>query len=119
MTNDIGQSFLSDAKTFGLDDGIDAPFQRVSAKTGMEASQRSLSIGVPSQSRFEAEVVQHRGAQVQRQIVNLFEDLANGVNTFLQTPSQRVLAGIFQRGMEVEFGDSKALADFVVQLASD
>src|ERR1051326_101461 len=117
VTDNVGKGFLRDAETFGLDNRIDAFFKRVRAKTRLQTGERSLTVCVPAQSRFQAEVVQHRGTQIQREIVDLFEDASDCLDAFFEATSEGSLAGVLECGMEIQFGDGQGLADFIVQFA--
>src|SRR5262245_15275355 len=51
--------------------------------------------------------------------MDLFQHLADGLDTFFQPASKGGLARIFEGRVEIKFGNSEALADFVVKLAGD
>src|SRR5215471_2222868 len=102
MTNNIGQCFLRDTETFSLDNWIDASLQWISSKAGMQASQGSLSIGIPPEGGLEPEIIEHGRPQVKRKIVNLFEHFADCFDALLEPASEGILAGIFQGSVKVE-----------------
>src|SRR5882724_1251208 len=85
----------------------------------MQAGEGSLAIGVPAQSGFETEVIEHRGPQIKRKVMDLFQHLSDRLDAFFEAASEGVLAGIFERRVEIQFGNSETLTDFIVQFASD
>src|SRR5580765_7955467 len=83
MADDVGEGFLGDAEAFGFDRGIHAAFEGIGAEAGFETGGSGLAIEVPAQGGFEAEVVEHGRTKIEREVVNLFEDLLDGVHAFL------------------------------------
>ena len=115
MPGDIGQGFLGDAETFVFDHGIEAFVHGIGAEFGLKTGERGLTPDVPAQGRHQTQIVEHRGAQAQREVLHLFEDALDGLLAFLEAA---ILVG-GSRGLEgslkVHFGDGEGLADFIVQ----
>ena len=55
--DDVVDGFLGDAKAFGLNQRIQAAFEGIGADLGFETSQGCLTLQVPTQGRFQAQII--------------------------------------------------------------
>src|SRR5712691_10923847 len=117
MADDVGQSFLSDAKALGFNDGFEPAFQRLDAQAGMKSSQPGMAAGVPLESWSQAKIIEQGGTQVEREILNLLEHSLDRLNAGLQPAQQCALSRRSDRGLEVHFCQGQALADFIMKFA--
>ena len=119
MFHHVGQRFLGHAKTLGFDHGIQALLQGVRPDFGLQPGQRGLPLGVPAQRRLQAQIVEHGRAQVQREVMHLFQHALDHLEALFQARRQGVGARRLQQRLQVHFGDGEGLADFVVELARE
>src|SRR3982074_1540113 len=81
VANDISQGFLRDAKTGCLEVTREAlVLVQLSKKIGPNPSPSRLPINVPTQSRDQAQVIQLRRTQINREIAHLLERLIDYVD---------------------------------------
>ena len=119
MPDDIGECFLGNTEAGSLDHWIKAVLQRVGGEARLQARQSGLLAGVPAQSGLQAQVVQQRRAQAQREIAHLAEHSPDSLQAFVEVIAQQGSIGGVHHCLEVHLRDREGLPYFVVELARD
>jgi hypothetical protein len=115
VADDIRERFLSDAEARRFDQCLKARCHQLYLDLELEPSEGGLAMGVPAESGFQAQVIQHRWPQVQRKVMDLPEDALDRLDTLFEAARQGALVGRLQGGLEVHLGEHEALTDFIVE----
>ena len=119
VPDDIGEGFLSDPEALRFDQCLEPRRHRVCLDLDLEPGEGGLAMGVPAQSGFQAQVIEHRWPQVQGKVMDLPEDALDGLDTLFEAAGQGAFVGRLQGGLEVHLGEREALTDFIVEFPGD
>jgi hypothetical protein len=117
VLNNIVDGLLGDTEAFRFDDGIQAAVQGIGVDICFDAGAFGLPLHVPTEGRFEAQIIEHRRPQFERQIAHLVEHQFDGTERFLQALPGFLRTALFEGIADIHFRYGKILADFIVQLA--
>ena len=65
MTNDVGKSFLGDAEALVFDERFQSILHPLDPEGHLDAGQTGLALSETLQSRFQSQVIEQRGAQIE------------------------------------------------------
>src|SRR5205814_4549192 len=109
---------LRDAEARGLRLGSELVRSVLGVEVGGEAGDAALPVEVRAQRRLEAQVVELRGAQAERELAYTLERVLHRLDAFGDARAQRRVAGELQR-LELDLERGERLADVVVQVARE